>query len=379
MIYWDHNASAPLRAEVAELLRSSFAADSYGNASSVHQHGRKARLRMETARQSVARMLGAEVKEITFTGSGTEGDALCIKGAFTARKDLARTRIVTTATEHPAVLSACVQLERTGAVVTRVAPSANGTVSLDRMLAELTSDVALCSVMWANNETGVLQPVREIARACRERGILFHTDAVQAAGKIPVNLREVDADLLTLSAHKFGGPPGVGACVIRRGVNVEGLAPGHQENGRRGGTQNVPYIEAFARAFELADRDVDAYSANVAKVRDGFEALLRSRISGVSVNGEDAPRVANTSNVLFEGADGEALLIALDLAGISVSTGAACASGSLTPSHVLIAMGRTSAQAHGSLRFSLGREATMQDAERVVDVLARSIDLARTG
>ncbi|MFL5319237.1 MAG: cysteine desulfurase family protein [Myxococcaceae bacterium] len=378
MIYWDHNATTPLRPEVAELLRASVGAP-FGNPSSVHQAGRKARLRLETARQRVAAVLGCEPKEIIFTGSGTDGDALCVKGAFFARKDPRRTGVVISAIEHPAVLHAASQLEKHAARVTRVKPDANGVVA---SVAELLrgrggDDVAVCSLMWANNETGVLQPVREVARACRERGVLFHTDAVQVIGKVPVTLRDCDADLLTIAAHKFGGPPGVGACVIRKGVNVEALSPGHQENGRRGGTQNVPYVEALALALELAAKDAESYAARVGALRDRFERAVLQQLPGTRVNGAEAPRVPNTSNITFSGADGEALLIALDLAGICVSTGAACASGSLSPSHVLTAMGLSSEQAHQSLRFSLGAETTEGDVERVIAALIEAVPRVR--
>lgn len=377
MIYWDHNATTPLRSEVADLLKRRLDAALVGNASSVHQAGRPVRQRMQAARAKVAELLGVESKEIVFTGSGTDGDALCLKGAFFARKEPRRNRIVISAIEHPAVLLAATQLEKHGAVVTRVRPDASGVVTVEGIVGALGDDVAICSLMWANNETGVLQPVRDVARECHQRGVLFHTDAVQAAGKVPVSTRECDADLITLSAHKFGGPPGVGACVIRKGVSVEALAPGHQENGLRGGTQNVGYMEAFALALELAVSEVDAKAPKLAALRDLFEAQVLERIPGARVNGAGVPRVPNTSNVTFDRADGEALLIALDLAGICVSTGAACASGSLSPSHVLTAMGLTSEQSHNSLRFSLGSESTEADVEQVLAALARAVEGVR--
>jgi cysteine desulfurase len=232
-------------------------------------------------------------------------------------------------------------------------------------------------LMWANNETGVVQPAAELSRACRQRGILFHTDAVQAVGKLPAHLHEVDADLLALSAHKFGGPAGAGVLVVRKGVELQALTPGHQEAGLRGGTQNVPYAEALALALELAHEEQPAHAARVRTLRDTFEREVRSRIPDVTVNGEGAPRVPNTSNLCFHGADGEALLIALDLEGICVSSGAACASGTLTPSHVLLAMGLTPAQAHGALRFSLGPAATEEEVARVVEALSTHVPRAR--
>lgn len=377
MIYWDHNAAAPVRPEVAALLARAFAEGGWGNASSIHRGGREARGRLDAARARVARVLGCEPKEVCFTGSGSESDALALKGAWLAREEKRRRRVVTSAIEHPAILAALKQLEAQGAEVVRVRPERDGRVSLEAMREALTPETVLCSLMWANNETGVVQPVAELSRACRQRGILFHTDAVQAAGKLPTHLREVDADLLSLSAHKFGGPAGAGVLVVRRGVAVEALTPGHQEAGLRGGTQNVPYAEALALALERAHEEQPANAARMRALRDAFEHEVRSRLPDVSVNGEGAPRVPNTSNLLFHGADGEALLIALDLEGICVSSGAACASGTLSPSHVLLAMGLTPAQAHGCLRFSLGSTTTEDEVARVVDALAKHVPGAR--
>jgi len=377
VIYWDYNAASPVRPRVAAHLARVLTEGGFGNASSVHRAGREARGRMDAARTRVARVLGCEPKEVVFTASGSESDALALKGAFLARPDARRRRIVTSAIEHPASLTALQQLEKLGAEVVRVRPGVDGRVPLEALLDALTPETALCSLMWANNETGVVQPAREVARACRQRGILFHTDAVQVAGKLALSLREVDADLLALSAHKFGGPAGVGVLVVRRGVEVEPLVPGHQEGGRRGGTQNVPYAEAFALALELAQAEQEQTAARLAALRDTFEREVRARIPDVTVNGGGAERVPNTSNLHFQGADGEALLIALDLEGICASSGAACASGTLTPSHVLTAMGLTPAQAHGSLRFSMGPDTTEAEVERVLEALVKHVPRAR--
>jgi cysteine desulfurase len=377
VIYWDHNAAAPVRPEVAALLVRAFSEGSWGNPSSVHRGGREARGRLDAARARVARVLGCEPKEVCFTGSGSEADALALKGTWLARKESRRRRVVTSAIEHPSVLAAVKQLEALGAEVVRVRPGRDGRVPLEAMLEALTPETLLCSLMWANNETGVVQPVTEVSKACRQRGILFHTDAVQAAGKLPTHLREVDADLLALSAHKFGGPPGVGVLVVRKGVEVQALTPGHQEAGLRGGTQNVPYAEALALALELSHEEQPTHAARVERLRDTFEREVRTCIPDVTVSGEGAPRVPNTSNLCFHGADGEALLIALDLEGICASSGAACASGTLTPSHVLLAMGLTPAQAHGSLRFSLGPPTTEAEVTRVVEALTTHVPRAR--
>jgi cysteine desulfurase len=377
MIYWDYNSSTPIRPEVASELATSLADAMPGNASSVHRSGRYWRDRLEKARLKVARLLRCEPREVCFTSSGSEADALALKGAFLGRRDKARTRIVASQIEHPAALGALKQLEALGAKVTRVAPGPDGRVAPERMIAELTEEVALCSLMWANNETGVLQPIAQVGRACRERGIVFHTDAVQAAGKVPTHLREIEAELVSISAHKFYGPSGIGALFIRRGVNVEALTPGHQELGRRGGTPSVPFAEALANALELACVDLSEEGARLSALRDRFERELQSRIAGVRLHGALSPRVPNTSSVEFIGADGEALLIALDLQGICVSSGAACASGSLSPSHVLRAMGLSAAEAHSSLRFSLGAGSSSAEVDRVLDALAEHVPRAR--
>jgi len=377
VIYWDYNAAAPVRPEVAALLGRAFSQGGFGNASSVHQGGRDARARLDAARAKVAQVLGCEPKEVTFTGSGSESDALALIGAFQARPVLERRRVVTSAVEHPALLGAVAQLERDGALVVRVAPGPDGRVRAEDLLHALTPDTALCSLMWANNETGVVQPATEVARACRQRGVLFHTDAVQAAGKVPLSLREVDADLLSLSAHKFGGPPGVGVLVVRKGVDVRALTPGHQEGGRRGGTQNVPYAEALALALEGAAAEQPEVAARVGALRDAFEREVLASLPGVAVNGAGAPRVPNTSNLRFDGVEGEALLMALDLDGICASSGAACASGTLTPSHVLRAMGLSAPRARGSLRFSLGPSSSEAEVERVLQALRRHVPRVR--
>jgi cysteine desulfurase len=377
VIYWDYNAAAPVRAEVGALLARAFTHGGFGNASSVHGGGREARGRLDAARAKAARVLGCEPKELTFTASGSEADALALLGAYAARPVKERRRVVSSSVEHPAALGALARLEQDGAQVVRLSPAPDGQVPLEAVLEALTPDTALCSLMWANNETGVLQPVARVARACRQRGILFHTDAVQAAGKVPLSLREVDADLLSLSAHKFGGPQGVGLLVVRKGVDVRPLTPGHQEGGRRGGTQNVPYAEALALALELATAEQAEAAARMGALRDAFEHRVLQRLPDVTVNGAAAPRVPNTSNLRFAGVEGEALLMALDLDGIHVSSGAACASGTLSPSHVLRAMGLSPAEARGSLRFSLGPATTESEVGRVVEALCTHVPRVR--
>lgn len=376
MRYFDFNATAPLLPEVAQLIVTR-AKEFTANPSSVHQAGRAARARLQASRETVARLLGAELREICFTAGGSESSALALKGLWRGRSDPLRTTVVSSSIEHPCVLESLKQLEREGAVVVRLSPDSHGQVPLERLEHALTAKVALCSLMWANNETGVLQPVAEAARLCRERGIAFHTDAVQAVGKVPVSLQRVHADALSLSAHKFGGPQGAGVLVARRALNLEALVPGHQEDGRRGGTQAVTQIEALALAMKLSVAAVDAEAQRQAALRDRFEQAVLAALSGVTINGAGVARTPNTSNLQFEGADGEALLIALDLDGFAASSGAACASGSLKPSHVLTAMGLTAAQTHGSLRFSLGKDTTEADVDALAAALRRHVPSCR--
>jgi cysteine desulfurase len=376
VINWDQNAGTALLPQVEALLVRELS-HSAGNPSSVHQVGRRARKRLDEARERIAKVLGAaSPREIIFTGSGSEAAAIAIIGSWLARRDLTKRRIVTSAVEHPCVLGAVSRLEAEGALVERVPVGPDGRVSLEAVEAALTDDTLVCSVMAVNNETGVIQPAGELSRRCHARGIRFHTDAVQALGKVPASLREYPAELLSFSAHKLGGPAGVGVLYNRRGADVAALTPGHQENGRRGGTQSVLFAEAAALALELSVAQQAQHAAALGPVRDAFEARV-GRIEGAVINGRAAPRVAGTSNITFTGADGEALLIALDLEGICVSTGAACASGSLSPSHVLTAMGLSSAEAGATLRFSLGFEATMAEVDQVASALERLVPLTR--
>lgn len=364
MIYLDYNATSPLWPEVSELLARQYAAFA-GNPSSIHAPGRSARTRLTAARDSVAKSLGCEPKEVVFTGSGSEGAALAVTGAFRTQK---RRKIVTTPVEHPCVLGAVAQLEKEGAEVVR---------TLDPLSA-IDDRTALCSVMFVNNESGVIHPVAELARRCHDAGALFHTDAVQAIGRVPCTLREVPADLLSISAHKFGGPVGSGVLVARRGLDLQPLVPGHHEDGRRGGTQAVVLAEALALALEKSAAALGEVAPRLEKLRSHFEQQLTTRLPNVFINGGDQPRAPGISNIRFEGADGEALLIALDLEGIHVSSGAACASGSVKPSHVLTAMGLSSAQAQASLRFSMGRGTTGVELERVIETLVQHVPRCRS-
>lgn len=369
MIYADHNATAPLLPEVKRLLREG-ADRPPGNPSSVHGAGRQARRTLEAARETVARQLGAAVKEVTFTGSGSEAAALAIKGAFFARKDPSRTRIVISSLEHPCVAESAAQLKRHGAQVVRIGALPDGRVNLEAFLAALDHQTAVASLMAVNNETGVLQPIEDVGRAAHAKGIVFHTDAVQAIGRVPISLLSSQADLLSISGHKFGAPQGIGALLSVQNQNLESLAAGHQENGRRGGTPAVLQCEALALALSLSLERLETHSKHLASLVERFERAVQAAIPGVQVNGT-APRAPGTSNLRFDDVDGEALLIALDLEGICASSGSACTSGTSKPSATLLAMGSSSEQAQASLRFSFGPSSSEAD----VDAIAASLEV----
>ena len=365
-IYLDHNATTPVAPEVLEAMLP-YLRDAYGNASSMHSAGQKARAAVDAARDHVARLIGAKPAEIVFTSGGTEADNLAILGlldaalASAAETGAARPHLVTTEIEHHAVLNAAEELENRGADVTFVAPDASGIVSVEAIRAALRPETFLISVMHANNETGTLQPIEEIAALAAERDIYLHVDAVQSAGKLKLDVNKLGVDLLTLSAHKIYGPKGVGALYVRSGTPIAPqMFGGHHERDRRPGTENVAAIAGFGRAAQLAGQ----YLAEVSEMRahrrvaGQLERGILASVPHARVNGDTQRRVANTSNILFEGVYGEACVIALDLLGVATSTGAACSSGAVETSHVLKAMGLTDAEARSSVRFSLGRSTT---------------------
>ena len=361
-IYLDHAATTPARAEVVAAMTPLLGGY---NPNSLHAEGRTARAAVDTAREAVARVLGAAPREIVFTGGGSESDVLAIAGAARAARARGR-HVVTVATEHHAVLHAVDVLERDGWRVTRLPVDKRGLVDIEAFAAALTPETTLASVMLANNEIGVVQPVAEFARIARERGVLFHTDAVQAAGWLPLDVDALGIDLLSLSAHKFHGPKGVGALYVRRGTALEPLiVGGSQEHGLRAGTENVAGITGFAVALALADGERPATAARVAALRDGLEACILSAVPDVVVNGAGAPRLANNLSVAFAGVPSDALLIRLDIEGIAASAGSACAAGSLEPSHVAIAIGLDERHRRGVIRFSLGRETVGADIDEV--------------
>jgi cysteine desulfurase len=373
-VYMDHNATTPVDPRVLDAMLPHLR-EQFGNPSSLHWFGQRARAAVEEARAAVAALVGAEPADVVFTASGSESDNMALRGVA-ARARPPRQRIVVSAIEHHAVLNTAKALREEGVPVAVARASQSGLVDLDDLAGKLDATVALVSIMLANNETGVVQPVAEAARLARQHGALVHCDAVQGAGKIPVDLRGLDADLLTLSAHKIYGPKGVGCLCVRRGTPMAPLVRGGgQERNRRAGTENVAGIVGFGAAARLAAESLHQEAARVAALRDRLEARLLA-LPGAERNGE-GPRLPNTANVSFAGAEAEGLLIALDLEGIAVSTGAACAAGAVEPSHVLRAMGFAPERVQSSLRFSLGRSTTETDVDRAADVIALVLQRTR--
>ena len=370
--YFDHNATTPVAPEVLATLASCLD-QVYGNASSIHHFGQAARRGIEAARRQVAALIHADAAEIVFTSGGTEADNLAVLGVARAAGGTDR-HVITSTIEHPAVLAACAQLEREGVGVTRLRVGSSGVVNPDDVRSALRPSTVLISVMHANNELGTIQPALEIGRIAREAGVPLHMDGVQALSKIPVDVNALGVDLYSMSGHKLYAPKGVGALYVRKGTRLAQTAfGGHQERGRRPGTENVPGAVALGAAAELAGRSLAADSERIAALRDRFENAVLGRISSAGVNGARWSRTPNTSNLYFDGLDGEALVIALDLRGFAVSTGAACSSGAIEPSHVLIAIGLDADRARASMRFSLGRGNTAAEVDALADALEASV------
>lgn len=368
--YFDHNATTPVSSTVLDVYVQALQRI-YGNASSIHRTGQEAKQALEQARRQVASYLRCEPREVVFTSGGTEADNLAIFGVVRASRR-GRRRVITTAIEHPAVLNACMRLEQEGVEVLYVPPGGNGVVDPEAIRRGIDADTVLISVMHANNEVGTIQPVEEIAEIAREHGIPFHSDGVQAAGRIPVH---VDADLYAVSAHKLHAPKGIGALRVRNGIALQPLMfGGRHEQERRPGTENVPAAVAFGAA--MANLSLERMD-RIKQLRDRLENTILERIPGTRVNGAGAPRLPNTTNICFDGIGGEALVIALDLAGFAVSTGAACSSGAVAPSHVLTAMGLTVRQARSSIRFSLGASNTEEDVEELVKAIEEAVERLR--
>jgi cysteine desulfurase len=365
-IYLDHNATTPIDPRVLEAMLGVLQGG-FGNPSSLHWFGQRARATIEDARGHVAGLVGAAASEIVFTGSGTESDNMALRGLLAMAPE-GRRKLVVAAIEHHAVIHTAKALAEAGAAVVSVRATSDGTVDLDELGERVDHETALVAVMLANNETGVLQPIAEVVALARARGARVHCDAVQAAGKVPVDVRALDVDTLALSAHKIYGPQGVGALYVKRGARMSALLRGgSQERNRRAGTENVAGIAGFGRAAQLAQAELASEAARQAVLRDRLEVLLL-QLDGCRRNG-DAARVPNTTNLSFEGCEAESLLLALDLAGVAVSTGAACAAGAVEPSHVLKGMGLGSGRVQSSLRFSLGHGTT----EAEIDAAAHQV------
>ena len=376
-VYADYNATTPLAPAVLDALVE-VSRETFGNPSSIHRFGQQAKAVIDTARSAVAALVGGDPSEIVFTGGGTEADNFAIRGVAEALEASGRTHLVTTAIEHEAVLNTVKALARRGWHTTLVPVERTGTVAASRVAEAVTEKTALVSVMHANNEIGTIQPVVEIADAAHRLGALVHTDAVQSAGKIPLSVKALGVDLLSLSAHKFNGPKGVGALWIKRGTRLLPiLTGGKHERNRRAGTENVAAIAGMGGAARLALQKLDAEGTRLCALRDRLERGILGRVSGTVVNGEGAARVPNTTNVSFAHVEAESLLIGLDLEGIAVSTGSACSSGTLEPSHVLKAMGLPAARTQGSLRFSFGMFSTDEDVDRILDVLPQLVERLR--
>ncbi|HWQ72078.1 MAG TPA: cysteine desulfurase NifS [Desulfitobacteriaceae bacterium] len=377
-VYLDHSATTPVDQEVAELIRIYYT-EKYGNPSSVHSFGREVKNALEEARQQVAALIGARPEEITFTSGGTEADNLAILGTAEARRSKGK-HLIVSAIEHHAVLETAEYLEKMGFELTLLPVNAEGIVDTASVAKALRPDTILVSVMHANNEVGAIQPIEEIGRIIRDHGAVFHVDAVQTAGKIPVNVEKLGVDLLTISAHKIYGPKGVGALYIRKGIRVSPLMHGGgQEKKRRSGTENTPGIIGFGKACELAGQRMAEEAGKLGKLRDKLIKGIVERIEHVKVNGPLGElRLPNNVNVSIMFVEGESLLLSLDMLGIAASSGSACTSGSLDPSHVLLAMGLSHEVAHGSLRFTFGRQNTEEDVAYVLEHLPKIVERLRS-
>jgi cysteine desulfurase len=377
-IYLDHNATTPLHPAVVDVM-TAVLREEFGNPSSVHHFGQRAKAVIDQARSAVSTLLGADPSEVIFTSGGTESDNFAIRGVAEGLERTGRRHLISTAIEHEAVLNTLKALAKRGWTVTLLPVDQTGLASTDALRHAITDDTALVSVMHANNEIGTIQPVAELARIAHEKGALFHTDAVQTAGKVPLDVKALGVDLASISAHKFYGPKGVGALWIRRGLRLAPLLNGgkHERN-RRAGTENVAGIAGMGEAASVARAKMADEALRLAALRDRLEDAVLRTVPGTAVNGARTPRVANTTNISFDRVEAESLLIALDLEGIAVSTGSACSSGTLEPSHVLKAMGFPAHRTQNSIRFSLGAMNTEADIDRVISILPGVVEKLRS-
>ncbi|MBZ4644765.1 MAG: cysteine desulfurase [Petroclostridium sp.] len=375
-VYLDHSATTYVKDEVLQAMIPYFT-EKFGNASSIYSLGRESKKAIEEAREKVAKALNCEAREIFFTASGTEADNWAIKGVAFANRNKGN-HIITTAIEHHAVLHTCQYLEKEGFEVTYLPVDEYGMVSLERLREAITDKTILITIMFANNEIGTIQPIAEIGRIAREKGVYFHTDAVQAIGNIPIDVNEYNIDMLSLSAHKFYGPKGIGALYVRKGVKMHTfMQGGAQERGRRAGTENVAGIVGLGHAIELATKNIEAYNHKLRTLRDRLVKEVLEKIPYARLNGHPTQRLPGNANFSFEFIEGESLLLMLDMKGIAASSGSACTSGSLDPSHVLLAIGLPHEIAHGSLRLTFGDENTQEDVEYIMEVLPPIVERLR--
>ncbi|HBT47096.1 MAG TPA: cysteine desulfurase NifS [Peptococcaceae bacterium] len=375
-VYLDHSATTPVRPEVLEEMLP-FLKEEFGNPSTIYSWGRQAKKAVEEARARVASLIGAQPEEIIFTSGGTEADNMALIGAAYANQNKGK-HIITSSIEHHAVLDTAQYLMRQGFKVTFLPVTPEGLVRVEDVLQAITDGTILISIMHVNNEVGTIQPIREIGKVAREKGIIFHTDAVQSVGKIPVNVQDLNVDLLTASAHKIYGPKGVGCLYVRKGTRIQPLLHGGgQERKRRAGTENVPGIVGFGKAAELAGRELESEGRRLKALRDKLIEGVLARIEETRLNGDREQRSPINANFSFRYVEGESILLSLDMKGIAASSGSACTSGSLDPSHVLLAMGIPHEIAHGSVRMTLGRDNTEEDIDYVLEVLPEVVERLR--
>ncbi len=375
-IYLDHNATTPVHSEVVKEMLPYYR-EIYGNASSFHQFGQQARKAVEEAREKVAVFIGAKSGEIIFTGGGTEADNFAIKGIAYANQAKGK-HIITSSIEHHAVLNSCKYLEKQGFRITFLPVDKYGLINPEEVKKTIGEETILISIMHANNEMGTIEPVAEVGKIAKEKGIYFHIDAVQSAGKIPVKVDELNVDLVSLSGHKLYGPKGVGILYIRKGTKIQPLIHGgHHEKNKRAGTENVPGIIGLAKAMEIASVTMEEEAIRLTNLRDRLWVRINEKIEDVFLHGHERERLPNTLNLSFEGVEGEAIILDLDMKGIAVSTGSACTSGTLEPSHVLKAMGVNPQVAQGAIRFSLGEGNTQEDIDYVADILSGIVNRLR--